>query len=337
MASNRTGIYAYKSYGSKYSRNNRPLKDKSRRDKRRKIITAILVAVASVILFGIIMVNSVYLSVFNDADIHTYMCNSTNYQTVFENVYRDVENIAVTNDINMECVVDCINTSYIATDMNIFANNQDGIIDEFDFAARRAEIKNNIIKDFTSRRITITDELQKKIDRFIDDVYKIYQNNINLNLWITFLRFRFHVRNYTVYIHTMLFGTFAVCVGVILYKNKKYFHRAYRALCNLFWSGGVASFFTASFIYLTGFYKNIAITPRHFTYVIEGLGNELCKTIFMLSIFSMLIGGLFLYLTERNRAQLIRKYSQRSKTKPSFEHHQNIIDFIENNNLDGNN
>ena len=337
MASNRTGIYSYKAYGSRYGRRAAPIKDKSKREQRRKILTAILVTLSSLFLFLIIMVNSVYLSVFNDTDIHNYMCNDKNYQMVFDNVYRDVEDLATTNGINMECVVDCINASYIATDMNVFANNQDGIIDEFDFESRREEIKENIIRDFRARRVKITPELEKKIDEFIDQVYVIYQNNINLNLWIEFLRFRFHVRNYTVYIHTALVGTFVLLAGFMVYKNKKYIHRAYRALCNVFWAAGVASLISGATIFLTGIYRNIVLTPRHFTYVIAGLGNELCKTIIMLSLFSLLIGGLFLYLTERSRAALIRKYSKRSKSKPSFEHHQNIIDFIENNNPDGNN
>ncbi len=336
MASNRTGNYVYTSYKSKYSRN-RPLKDKSRKDQRRKIFTALLVAFLTGVCFLSILINAVYLSVFSNSNIRKYMCNEKNYQMVFENVYAEIENLAVANGVDMECITDSINVSYVATDMTIFANNEDGILDEFDFEGRRETIKENIYKQFRSENITITDELEQRIDNFIERIYEIYKDNINLPLWLDFLKFRYTARGYTLYIHTALIVAIGAAVIVLIRINKKYIHRGYRALCNMSWAVSFLSLMFAAVMYFNGFYKNVAITPKQFTLVIDGLADEFVKAVAVAGILFFIAGVVFLYFTEKKRAQLIQKYSHKAKSKPSVEHHQNIIDFIENNNESGNN
>lgn len=329
MAITRSGKYGY-GYNSKYLKDQRPWKNKSKTELRKKVSSYIWVLVVSLITVFALLFNALFLSFFNNSKISNALCTPEMYTLVQTQAKENFAEILNKSNIPESTVSNILNSSYISSDMQVFIGNSDGIFDKFDVSSRQKILRSDLEKYYTSNNIKITPALSKEIDSITDDLLEAYAQAINLPLWPRFLEVRYSVSTYTLYLEFIFLAIIAVPIIRLKLINKKYNHRFFRYIYHYAITTTISLVALSALLSRVNLNIGVKIDQQQYSLLFNSLMKNYRSALIIFAVFMLAVGIASFVSSYKARKQLIWNCSHKHLSKEDAElYHKELADYIE--------
>lgn len=330
----RSGKYGY-NYGTKYSKDKRPWKNKSRTDINNKIKSYIAVFFLSFVFVASILFNSLFVSFFNNSRIADSLCTDKIYSLVSDKAQKGFSSILKDNNIPFSVVSNVLDNTYTEKDMKVFVGNSDGVFDKFDLSARQAMLRTDIENYYESQNIKITKSVSANIDKITDELLDTYASCINLSFWPRYLAIRQTVSTYTFYAEIVIVILVAALCLWLLTHNRKYIHRFHRYMCESCWTAALSLTVLSVIIRSFNPVDGTTFSETQYGILFDGLNDYYCNALLIFAAVALCVGILFFIYTLKRRKQLVYRCSHKTlSSEDAAAFHKDIVDFIENGNAE---
>lgn len=320
----------YGGYSSKYYKDRRPWRNRSRKAIKLKYTSYFFVFLITALTVLAIMFNSLYVSFFNKAVISSRLCSEDICISVQGEAKGKFAAILKSTGIPVDAVSRALDTDYIRQDMHVFAANTDGIFDRFDIDERQSLLKEDIGNYLKKSGKEIDAETSKKIDLLATTLLEAYADCVNLSFWPTYLKLRWDVTRYSMYFDTALVAAIAFIIFRLYKKNKKYSHRFFRYLYEYSMSVCLTCFGLVLIFKKINPTVNPAFSQEvQAPILFEKLGRDYRLALLAFGVVSFVFAVVFFITSLKRRKALIYRYKHEHDHSGAKVHHQDIVDFIE--------
>ena len=269
---------------------------------RAKIILGYLVNfILAVLLFLLVSTILIKNNVFNKENVEKVLVNNNYYEKVSNTILEDMQNYMVSSGLPESILNDIYSDVDVKNDVNTFINNI--------YLGKKTKVNNDKLTDkinsninnyLTEHNMTITD--QKSLKLFVQDLNKIYNNNIYLynmvNGFINLFAKLNKVINIVIYI-LIVSIIILLIINIFILKNE-YFG-------SIFMASGFILIFIKMLILDAIMFKNILIISPEFSEIIKIIYESIENDIIITSISLIIIGLLISFIMSITRNKELKK------------------------------